>query len=110
MAKPPKMIMSGTARIVVKRRMLPRWSRSQLNFIACLPCLSSTAEFDCLDVLPGDVDAAARCRAAQKHAAEVHVVRLDAGAIRQEDGGGGADVGVGDVRGQRAVLDRLPRE
>src|SRR5260370_41044401 len=104
MARPPKMIMSGTARIVVKRRMPPRWSRNQLNFIACLPCMSSAAEFDCLDVLPGNVNAAPRHRAAQQHAAEIHVVCLHAGSIRREDGCARGDGGVGDVRGPRAVL------
>src|SRR5262252_1739743 len=104
------MSISGTTRTVVKSRMLPRWSWSQLGLIARLPCRSSAAEFERLDVLPGNVDAPARYRAPQEHAAQVHVVGVHPGSVGQEHGSGRPDMLRRDVRGQRTVLDRLVRE
>src|SRR6266446_5032025 len=104
------MIISGTTRTVVKRRMLPRWLRSHPSFIARLPSVSSATELDRLNVLPGNVDATPGYGAPKKGPAEVHVVGLHAGSVRQEDGSRGADVGVGEVRRERAILDGLPGE
>src|SRR5258706_9940441 len=105
MARPARMIISGTTRIVVNRRMLPCWFRSQPSFIARLPCESSPAEFDGLDVLPGDVDAASRDRAPEKHSPQIHVVGFHPGSVRQQDGGAGTGVSGGDVGGERVGLD-----
>src|SRR5690242_20322509 len=104
------MSISGTTRTVVKSRMLPRWSRSQRIFIVRLPYRCSAAEFERLDVLPGDVDASAWYHAPQEHAAKVHVVGVHSGPVGQKHGCGGPDVSVGEVRGQRAVLNRLARK
>src|SRR6185503_17561646 len=97
MANPPKMIMSGTTRIVVNNRMLPRWSRSQRPIMAILPPSPSATELDCLDVLPGDVDAALRRGAPQQHRSQIHVVGIDPGAVGHDHGGRGARVRARDV-------------
>src|SRR5574339_829748 len=97
MASPPKMIISGTTRMVVNSRMLPRWSRSQRPIMAILPPSPSATELDCLDVLPGDVDAAPRRGAPQQHRSQVHVVGVDPDAVDQDHGGGGPRVGARDV-------------
>src|SRR5689334_13907996 len=104
------MSISGTTRTVVKSRMLPRWSRSQRSFIARLPCRSSAAELERLDVLPGNVDPPARDRAPQEHAAQVHVVGVHPGPVGQEQGCGRPEMLRREVRGQRAVLNGLARE
>src|ERR1051325_7465365 len=106
MASPPKMIMSGTTRMVVNSRMLPRWSRSQRPIMAILPPSPLATELDRLDVLPRDVDAALRRGAPQQHRSQVHVVGVDSGAVGQDHGGRGPRVRARDVRRQRAVLHR----
>src|SRR5512132_2311550 len=106
------MIISGTTRIVVKRRMLPRWSRAQRRILSMdgSRVVPLPDEAEDLDVLPGDVQASVRSSPTEDRGAEIDVVGVDAGTVGQRDVGRVADMRGGHVGRQRAVADWMPLE
>src|SRR5690349_11106181 len=112
MANPATMIMTGTTRMVVKSRALPRSLPSQPRriLIARLRAPTSAAEPKRFDVLPGNVQSSLRRGSPQDRGAQVDVVGFHAGAVDERDVGGIASVGRRDVGGQGAVRDRQAPE
>src|SRR5262249_61049467 len=83
-ASPPKMIMRGTTRTVVKSSTLPFSFQSQRRRFIMQPSRRLAGKANDLDVLPGNLYAPLGGQPAERSRAKVHVVTVDAAAVSEQ--------------------------